>query len=116
MALGILDLKEGPKDAGFFEDLKVHIAEVTGDATYAAGGYTLAAGDFEMAAIVAVIPIAGTGAVVPVWNRSTGKLQFFKTGTAVNTGTGTGGLSEASTNDTLVSGAKAVLLVVGTPN
>jgi hypothetical protein len=121
LATVTLDIREGQKEGGWDQGLKVHVAEITLDTAYATGGYALAAADFEMASIVAVIPVPTAAAdathfALPVWNRATGKLQFFKTGTAVSSSASTGAFVELATNDTAVSASSKVLvLVIGTP-
>lgn len=120
MAATVLDLQEGPKTGGFPQGLKWHLAEWTADTAYATGGYALAAADYEMATVLAVFaqpgaPADATHAALPVYNRATGKLQFFKTGAAVSSSAATGAFVELATNDTAISAAtKVVLLVVGT--
>lgn len=122
MALVVQDIREGQKEGGWDQGLKVHFAELTLDTTYATGGYTLAAADFEMGSIVGVFatpsaPADATHFAVPIWNRATGKLQFFKTGTAVSSSASTGALVELATNDTAISAAsKVFVMIVGTPN
>ena len=113
MALTISDVAKGPAEGGFARGLVCNIVEVTGDASYAAGGYTLTPSSFGLSSIVGVVPISSTGVLVPVWDRAAGKLKFIKGATSTTVTTGSGGFSEAATNDTYASTAKAVLLVVG---
>lgn len=122
MAASVVDLLDGEKSGGFPEQIKVHISEFTPDATYPTGGYTIAPADYEMASIVAVIAIPGVPAdathfAVPSWNRSTGKLQLWKTGSAVSSSASTGALNELAASDTAVTTTtKYTLIVFGLPN
>lgn len=115
MALTIADVSKGYPDGGPNKSLTWVVAEVTGDAAYAAGGYALTAASFGMSSIAAVFPISSSGVLLPVWIRSTNKLAFYKGASSTTVTTGSGGLTEASTNDTYVSSATALLLVLGRP-
>jgi len=69
-------------------DRRVSIVNVTGDASYATGGYALTnqqiGGDLETDL---VIPTTATTGHTAAWNASTGKLMFFAGGTEVTNAT-----------------------------
>lgn len=117
MAPTQVDAYDGSRAGGLQTNLRFHVTTFTGDAAYGAGGYTLTASDYHMSSIlfVAVAGISANPGCLPVWNPITGKLQFFKGASSVTVTTGSGGLTEASTNDTYVNGQAVTLLVVGLP-
>lgn len=118
MAIANLDLKEGKKAGGWDESLKLHVSEISLDGAYAAGGYTLTPADYEMASILGVVVLGYNGAgagILPVWDRAAAKLKIYKGAASTTVTTGSGGFSELATNDTYVSSAaKVQVLVIGT--
>lgn len=110
-----VDVFDAPRVTDGQTGLRFHVVKWTGDSAYAAGGYTLTAADYHMTTIafVAVSGATGTAGVIPVWNGATGKLMFYKGAASTTVTTGSGGLTEASTNDTYVDGTVTYLLVAG---
>jgi hypothetical protein len=106
MALTVTDLSKS--------QLKEYLFEVTGDNAYAAGGYALTADMFGLTTLVAVIPVPTGGSCIPVWDRANSKLKFVKGAASTTVTTGSGGFSEAATNDTYLTTTKALLRVIGT--
>lgn len=66
-------------DAG----LSMRVADITFDSSYATGGETLAASDFGLTSLVAIICCPAvksdnTDAMAVTWNKSTGKLMLWR--------------------------------------
>lgn len=119
MAIVVTNLREGKKQGGWDESLKFHIAEIALDASYAAGGYAITAAQFNMSSILGVVVmgyngIASSIGMVCTWDRAASKLICFKGAASTTVTTGSGGLTEMSTNDTYItSSVKVTVLVVG---
>jgi hypothetical protein len=92
---------------------RVSVWDLTGDATYAAGGYAVTAAQFGLRQIYGMKHIggntAGAGFMVQ-YNTGTGKVQFFN---PTNTTPAVGPATEATTNQASVNSATVRMLVVG---
>jgi hypothetical protein len=78
MAATLKFVGQGPMDALAFRTL-----DVTGDASYPTGGYTLDLAALDMKRIVTVEPVTQVGYVVE-WNPATSKLMFYKNQATAN--------------------------------
>ena len=69
---------------------RVDLRQITGDASYPAGGYAISGPQVGLRSIVGMTYLGGNTAaagIVPFWNNATGKLQFLyptETGTSPN--------------------------------
>lgn len=57
------------------------IVDITLDANYVAGGYSINAADCGLNGIIGVTPMGG-GPVVPLWDANAAKLKFYRAGAA----------------------------------
>lgn len=55
---------------------RVSVTTVTGDASYATGGYAISGNQVGFNRITAVVPVANTG-YIPVWDATNSKLKVF---------------------------------------
>lgn len=120
MAIVITNLREGKKQGGWDESLKIHFAEVALDTAYAAGGYAITAAQFNMTTILGVVVLGYNGiassiGMVCTWDRAASKLICYKGAGSTTVTTGSGGLTEMATNDTYITASvKVQVLVIGT--
>ena len=117
MAVTQVDVYDGSTAGGLQTNLRFHVTTFTGDSTYAVGGYALTAADYHMSKILFVVVEGSTdtAGVVGSWDAATGKLKFIKGAASTTVTTGSGGFTEASTNDSYVNGSVHTLLIVGLP-
>lgn len=55
---------------------RIAVTTVTGDSSYATGGYAITANQFGFSRITAIVPVGNTG-YVPVWDSTNSKLKVF---------------------------------------
>lgn len=72
MAAAIKFVSQGPVSA-----LQYRTVDVTADASYPTGGYTLDTAALDMKRIISVEPVTQVGYVIE-WNPATSKLLFYK--------------------------------------
>jgi hypothetical protein len=78
MAASLKFVAQGP-----MEVLAYRVVQVTGDASYPTGGYTLDLAVLDMKRIVSIEPVTQVGYVIE-WNRATSKLMFYKNQATAN--------------------------------
>lgn len=112
-------VKAGPQ-RGYDSALKFWITDFSVTDTYGAGGITLTPADYSMTTIYGVIALSHavgntTIGVIPSYNPTTGKLQFFKGAASTTITTGSGALAEVATNDSYLTASTPAfrLLVIG---
>jgi hypothetical protein len=76
MALGFSIVKALPKGMPF----RWRVVDITMDTDYPSGGWPLAASDFKLNGIIAVLPCGQEDGYVPVWDRSASKLVMYEAG------------------------------------
>lgn len=106
MALGIVRTKDIVARAASLEGIKLRVVTLTGDATYAVGGYALTPANVGFdTTILAVIPcgfgVAGTYSVA--WDAVNQKLKWCRMGAALSLGFAEAGVNEAGVNTTVVT-------------
>lgn len=100
---------------GVAGNMRINVVDVTLDGAYAAGGYALTPAQLGVATVHAVSPIGGTAAgVLPRYDTANAKLIIYKGASTVTVTSGNAAFTELATNDTIISAATVVrLLVVG---